>query len=84
MVGVRVGGRNNVVVTGRADGPTVLLAHGFGCDQNLWRRIAPDLAERSGWCCSTTPARAFGPVGLEPGALRHPDGYADDVLRPVP
>lgn len=38
--------RNNVVVTGNADGPTVLLAHGFGCDQNMWRLIVPALAER--------------------------------------
>ncbi|MFI6215896.1 alpha/beta fold hydrolase [Nocardia brasiliensis] len=38
--------RNNVVVTGAAEGPTVLLAHGFGCDQNLWRLIVPGLAQR--------------------------------------
>lgn len=38
--------KNNVVVTGRDDGPTVVLAHGFGCDQNLWRLVAPALAER--------------------------------------
>ncbi|MFB8275347.1 alpha/beta fold hydrolase [Nocardia colli] len=38
--------KNNVVVTGRADGPTVVLAHGFGCDQNLWRLVAPALAEQ--------------------------------------
>lgn len=32
--------RNNVVVTG--DGPqTLLLAHGFGCDQRMWRRVIP-------------------------------------------
>ncbi|WP_216908606.1 alpha/beta fold hydrolase [Nocardia noduli] len=36
--------RNNVVVTGVEDGPTLLLAHGFGCDQNLWRLVAPELA----------------------------------------
>ncbi|MFD0064116.1 alpha/beta fold hydrolase [Streptomyces sp. NPDC056690] len=37
--------RNNVSVTGRADGPVLLLAHGFGCDQNMWRLVAPTLAE---------------------------------------
>ncbi len=31
-------------VTGRADGPVVLLAHGFGCDQNMWRLVLPALA----------------------------------------
>lgn len=38
-------GRNNVVVTGRREGPVVVLSHGFGCDQNLWRLVAPVLAE---------------------------------------
>ncbi|WP_279628232.1 alpha/beta fold hydrolase [Amycolatopsis coloradensis] len=33
-------------MTGRDEGPTVLLAHGFGCDQNLWRLVAPALADR--------------------------------------
>ncbi|MFF8959551.1 alpha/beta fold hydrolase [Streptomyces sp. NPDC014894] len=37
--------RNNVTVTGRPDGPVVVLAHGFGCDQNMWRLIVPALAE---------------------------------------
>jgi sigma-B regulation protein RsbQ len=38
--------RNNVTVTGPADAPVVVLAHGFGCDQNLWRLVVPMLAER--------------------------------------
>jgi sigma-B regulation protein RsbQ len=37
--------RNNVTVTGRADGPVMVLAHGFGCDQNLWRLVVPILGE---------------------------------------
>jgi sigma-B regulation protein RsbQ len=40
-----VRGRNHVVVTGRADGPALILAHGFGCDQNMWRLVVPALAE---------------------------------------
>ncbi|MFF7445769.1 MULTISPECIES: alpha/beta fold hydrolase [unclassified Streptomyces] len=35
--------RNNVTVSGRADGAVLLLAHGFGCDQNMWRLLAPAL-----------------------------------------
>ncbi|MEV0254544.1 alpha/beta hydrolase [Streptomyces sp. NPDC050732] len=38
--------RNNVKVTGPADGPVVVLAHGFGCDQNMWRLTVPALADR--------------------------------------
>ncbi|GAB2681642.1 alpha/beta fold hydrolase [Nocardia goodfellowii] len=37
--------RNRVVVSGRAGAPVVVLAHGFGCDQNLWRQVVPMLEE---------------------------------------
>ncbi|MFD3731726.1 alpha/beta fold hydrolase [Streptomyces sp. NPDC058632] len=37
--------RNNVTVTGNPQGPTVVLAHGFGCDQNMWRLTMPALLE---------------------------------------
>jgi sigma-B regulation protein RsbQ len=37
--------RNHVWVTGRTGGPVVVLAHGFGCDQNMWRLVVP-LLER--------------------------------------
>jgi len=37
--------RNNIHITG--SGPkTLLLAHGFGCDQEMWRFLTPDLEER--------------------------------------
>jgi sigma-B regulation protein RsbQ len=36
--------RNNVRILGNQDGQTVLLAHGFGCDQNLWRLVTERLA----------------------------------------
>ncbi|MEV6807905.1 alpha/beta hydrolase [Streptomyces sp. NPDC051132] len=38
--------RNNVTVTGPSDGPVLVMAHGFGCDQNMWRLVVPVLAER--------------------------------------
>ncbi|MGW2983026.1 alpha/beta fold hydrolase [Streptomyces goshikiensis] len=37
--------RNNVTVTGNSHGRTVVLAHGFGCDQNMWRLTVPALVE---------------------------------------
>ncbi|MET8096542.1 alpha/beta hydrolase [Streptomyces sp. NPDC005236] len=37
--------RNNVAVTGNPRGRTVVLAHGFGCDQNMWRLTLPALTE---------------------------------------
>ena len=33
--------RNNVTVSGRADGPVMMFAHGYGCDQDMWRRLLP-------------------------------------------
>lgn len=32
-------------MVGATDGPLILLAHGFGCDQQLWRRVADRLQE---------------------------------------
>ncbi|MBW8798327.1 MAG: alpha/beta hydrolase [Streptomyces sp.] len=40
-----IGRRNNVTVVGNPQGPTVVLAHGFGCDQNMWRLTVPALVE---------------------------------------
>lgn len=73
--------RHNVVVTGREGAPVVLLAHGFGCDQNLWRLVVPLLAEEF-------RVVLFDHVGAGQSDLRawSPerystlDGYADDVL----
>ncbi|MEO7270782.1 MAG: alpha/beta hydrolase [Vicinamibacterales bacterium] len=38
--------RNQVTVSGRAQGKTVVFAHGFGCDQRLWRWVAPAFEDR--------------------------------------
>ncbi|WP_447006509.1 alpha/beta fold hydrolase [Saccharothrix isguenensis] len=73
--------RNNVVVVGRDDGPVVVLAHGFGCDQNMWRLVVPALAEK----CRVV---LFDHVGAGKSDLsawdaqRYStlDGYASDVL----
>jgi sigma-B regulation protein RsbQ len=73
--------RNNVVVMGPENGPTVLLAHGFGCDQNLWRLVAPVLAQRF----RVVLFDYVGSGGSDPSAWQESryaslDGYADDVL----
>jgi sigma-B regulation protein RsbQ len=33
--------RNNVVCSGPVRAAPMLFAHGFGCDQNMWRHVAP-------------------------------------------
>jgi len=37
--------RNNVHVHGVPDGPPMVFAHGFGCDQNMWRFVWPEFAD---------------------------------------
>ncbi len=72
--------RNNVTVSGAGSQP-MLFAHGFGCDQNMWRYVAPAFAETHrivlfdhvGAGHSDTSAydrRKYGTL----------DGYATDVL----
>lgn len=38
----KVMARNNVSVIGSGD-KTLMLAHGFGCDQNIWQHLIPEL-----------------------------------------
>jgi sigma-B regulation protein RsbQ len=45
-VGIDVLARNNVKVAGNPDGRPMLFAHGFGCDQNMWRFVAPAFGDR--------------------------------------
>lgn len=33
--------RNNVTLSGRDGGPVMMFAHGFGCDQEMWRKLLP-------------------------------------------
>ncbi len=40
-----IGKRNNVVVRG-SGGRTIMFAHGFGCDQNMWRFVTPAFEDR--------------------------------------
>ena len=38
--------RHNVHLTGPASGQPIVFAHGFGCDQNMWRYVAPRFEDR--------------------------------------
>jgi sigma-B regulation protein RsbQ len=46
IAGTGVRRRNNVSVTGPRDGRPLVFAHGFGCDQGVWRRVAPAFTDR--------------------------------------
>ena len=70
------------MVTGREGRPVVMLAHGFGCDQNMWRLIAPALAKdfRVVLFDHVGAGRSDASAWL-PERYATLDGYADDVLR---
>jgi sigma-B regulation protein RsbQ len=73
--------RNNVVLLGREDRPPLMFAHGFGCDQNMWRYVWPAFAE-------DYRIVLFDHVGAGGSDVRAYDadrydslqGYADDIL----
>jgi sigma-B regulation protein RsbQ len=72
--------RNNVNVQG--SGPvTMLFAHGFGCDQNMWRLLAPHFAERFRVVLFDHTGSGRSDLGAYDRA-RHGSlhGYAQDVL----
>jgi sigma-B regulation protein RsbQ len=73
--------RNNVTVHGRADARPMVFAHGFGCDQNMWRDVWPAFAD-------THRIVLFDHVGaggsdasaFDERRYATLDGYAADVL----
>jgi sigma-B regulation protein RsbQ len=75
--------RNNVVVRGSGN-ETILFAHGFGCDSNMWRLVTPAFEG----CYRTA---VFDHVGSGKSDLKAYscekysmlDGYADDVIEIV-
>jgi pimeloyl-ACP methyl ester carboxylesterase len=38
--------RNNVKLSGPEGGQAMIFAHGFGCDQNMWRFVTPAFEEK--------------------------------------
>jgi sigma-B regulation protein RsbQ len=73
--------RNNVTVWGQPDGRAMIFAHGFGCDQHMWRLVAPAFE-------ANHRVVLFDHVGAGGSDLSAYDverystleGYADDVL----
>ena len=73
--------RNNVTVGGAVGAPPMVFAHGFGCDQLMWRFVAPAFAATH----RTVLLDHVGAGGSDLSAydpVRHGrlDGYAADVV----
>jgi sigma-B regulation protein RsbQ len=72
--------RNNVKVSGRGAQP-MLFAHGFGCDQNMWRFVAPAFADDYRLVLFDYVGSGRSDMGAyDPERYSSLDGYADDVL----
>jgi len=73
--------RNNVTLSGNPAGPAILFAHGFGCDQQMWRHVAPAFE-------ADHRVILFDHVGAGRSVLSafHPqkyarlEGYAEDII----
>jgi sigma-B regulation protein RsbQ len=73
--------RNAITLTGNDLGQPMMFAHGYGCDQNMWRLVAPAFAD-------TYRLVLFDHVGngksdlsaYDDARYSTLDGYADDIL----
>lgn len=81
MAAIDVVSRHNVRVSGVAAGRPMVFAHGFGCDQNMWRQLVPRFeADYQVITFDHAGAGLADPAAYS--AERHAtlDGYADDVV----
>ena len=76
--------RNDVRVSGEAEARPIVFAHGYGCDQNMWRFITPDFEvdhrvvtfDHVGF--GHSDLSAYDPVRYD--SLR---GYAEDAVEVI-
>jgi len=70
-----------VTVSGRAGGRTLLFAHGFGCDQSMWRLVTPAFeGDHQVVLFDHVGAGGSDLAEWSPDRYASLDGYARDVL----
>jgi sigma-B regulation protein RsbQ len=75
-----ISSRNNVKVFGKGNQPMV-FAHGFGCDQNMWRYITPAFEEKYKIILFDYVGAGHSDISAyNPERYATLNGYADDVL----
>jgi sigma-B regulation protein RsbQ len=75
-------GRHNVKISGRADGQPMVFAHGFGCDQHMWRYVAPRFEDEFKVVVfDHVGAGASNLAAYDPDRYSSLTGYADDVVQ---
>lgn len=72
--------RNNVKVSGHGERPMV-FAHGFGCDQNMWRYVTPAFEDDYRIVLFDFVGSGGSDLGAyDPERYGSLQGYADDIL----
>ncbi len=73
--------RNNVKLSGARDGQPMVFAHGFGCDQHMWRFVAPAFEDDYRIVLfDHVGAGQSDPAAYSAGKYSSLQGYADDVV----
>lgn len=73
--------RNNVTTAGLAEGPVMVLAHGFGCDQDMWARMVPFFAATHRLVLfDHVGAGASDPAAYDAAKYASLEGYASDLV----
>ncbi|GAB2672409.1 alpha/beta hydrolase [Thalassiella azotivora] len=73
--------RHHVRVHGPRDAQPMLFAHGFGCDQSMWRHVAPAFADRYRTVLFDHVGAGRSDLSAyDPRRYATLDGYAEDVL----
>ncbi|HEY0009644.1 MAG TPA: alpha/beta hydrolase, partial [Tepidisphaeraceae bacterium] len=73
-------GRNNVKITGSGE-QAIVFAHGYGCDQNMWRMIAPSFeADHRVVLFDHVGAGRSDLAAYSRARYETLDGYASDII----
>ncbi|HEX2212057.1 MAG TPA: alpha/beta hydrolase [Mycobacterium sp.] len=76
--------RNNVNIVGPVSAPTIMLAHGFGCDQLLWRLVVPELVSSYRIVLfDHVGSGAADPAAWDAQRYASLQGYAEDIVEIV-
>ena len=70
----------NVTVTGIANGKPMVFAHGFGCDQTVWRHVAPQFEDTHRVIRFDYVGAGDARIPYDPNKYSSLEGYAGDLI----
>ncbi|NJB86586.1 sigma-B regulation protein RsbQ [Lewinella marina] len=71
---------HNINESGVPDGQPIVFAHGFGCDQQMWRHVAPHFEDRYRVVLFDYVGAGDAQKPFDPDRYAALDGYADDLV----